>query len=105
MKCSVAIFVLSVVVLAAQPGEGFFHLIPDVIKGVSHGIHGLAHLIRGPGNNEVQADQQQLDQQEMDQQQLDQQQLDQQEMNQQQKDEQQLNKRSFKYQAVKHRIA
>uniref|UniRef100_A0A3B3TK64 Moronecidin-like n=2 Tax=Poecilia TaxID=8080 RepID=A0A3B3TK64_9TELE len=89
MKCSVAIFVLSVVVLAAQPGEGFFHLIPDVIKGVSHGIHGL----------------QQLDQQEMDQQQLDQQQLDQQEMNQQQKDEQQLNKRSFKYQAVKHRIA
>uniref|UniRef100_A0A3P9PTJ9 Dicentracin-like n=1 Tax=Poecilia reticulata TaxID=8081 RepID=A0A3P9PTJ9_POERE len=73
MKCSVFIFVLSMVVLAAQPGEGFLHLISHVINGVSHGIHGL--------------------------------QLDQQEMDQQQKDEQQLNKRSFKYQAVKHRIA
>uniref|UniRef100_A0A3B5MYM4 Uncharacterized protein n=1 Tax=Xiphophorus couchianus TaxID=32473 RepID=A0A3B5MYM4_9TELE len=59
MKCSVIIFVLSAVVLVAQPGEGFLHLLPGIIKDVGHGINGLKQAVE-------QADQQ-MDQQDKDQ--------------------------------------
>uniref|UniRef100_A0A3B5QF18 Moronecidin-like n=1 Tax=Xiphophorus maculatus TaxID=8083 RepID=A0A3B5QF18_XIPMA len=87
MKCSVIIFVLSAVVLAAQPGEGFLHLLPGIIKDVGHGINGL------------QLAQQEVDQQEVDQQKLAQQEVDQQKLAQQKVDQQQQLK------AVKYRIA
>ncbi|XP_023203544.1 moronecidin-like [Xiphophorus maculatus] len=104
MKCSVIIFVLSAVVLAAQPGEGFLHLLPGIIKDVGHGINGLAHLIHGPGDNEVQADQQQLAQQEVDQQEVDQQKLAQQEVDQQKLAQQKVDQQQ-QLKAVKYRIA
>nr|WKU84760.1 piscidin 3 [Lateolabrax japonicus] len=56
MKCTVIFLVLSMVVLMAQPGEGFFGML---IHGAIHAgkvIHGLIH-----GKEKVEMQQEQLD--------------------------------------------
>ncbi|XP_043962114.1 pleurocidin-like peptide WF3 isoform X2 [Gambusia affinis] len=98
MKLAVVFLVLSMVVLMAEPGEGFLgDLAINTLGKCAKGILGKKQAVE---QAEQQLDQQQLDQQELDQQQLDQQQLDQQELDQQQLDQQQLDqlqmqKRSF----------
>ncbi|MED6278985.1 hypothetical protein CHARACLAT_029873 [Characodon lateralis] len=90
MKGAALFLVLFMVVLLAQPGEGFIHLIGHAISAISSLFHGK--------NTKEQADQQQLDQMQLDQKQnemqQDQMQLDQQQLDQQQKEK--LDKRSLK---------
>ncbi|MEQ2253495.1 hypothetical protein ILYODFUR_032706 [Ilyodon furcidens] len=94
MKGAALFLVLFMVVLLAQPGEGFIHLIGHAISAISSLFHGK--------NTKEQADQQQLDQMQLDQKQnemqqdqkLDQMQVDQQQLDQQQKEK--LDKRSLK---------
>ncbi|MEQ2207784.1 hypothetical protein XENOCAPTIV_018602 [Xenoophorus captivus] len=94
MKGAALFLVLFMVVLMAQPGEGFIHLI-------GHAIHAISSLFHGK-NTKKQADQQELDQMQLDQKQnemqldqkLDQMQLDQQQLDQQQQEK--LDKRSLK---------
>ncbi|XP_037541870.1 moronecidin [Nematolebias whitei] len=101
MKCAVMFLVLSMVVLMAQPGEGFWH----VLAGAA--THLASHFLNNRGETaEEQADQQQLNQQlaqeeaqKLDLQRMNQQQLDEQQQQldeQQQQDQEQLNRRSFK---------
>ncbi|XP_044024459.1 pleurocidin-like peptide WF3 [Siniperca chuatsi] len=61
MKCIVVFLVLSMVVLMAEPGEGFFGAL---IHGAIHGIHSL---IKGKQNvAEQQEQQEQLDKRSVD---------------------------------------
>ncbi|XP_037837467.1 dicentracin-like [Kryptolebias marmoratus] len=72
MKCTVVFLVLSMVVLMAQPSEGFFGLL---FHGIKAAVHGITHLVRRRGRGkfaENQLDQQQLDNQQREQEQLDQ---------------------------------
>ncbi|XP_026174531.1 moronecidin-like [Mastacembelus armatus] len=70
MKFITLFFVLSLVVLMAEPGEGFFHHIISGIIHVGKAIHGAIH---GKDLQEQQAEQQRLEQQQLEQQQLEQQ--------------------------------
>nr|AMB38762.1 piscidin-1 [Oplegnathus fasciatus]BAM99884.1 piscidin [Oplegnathus fasciatus] len=54
MKCIVIFLVLSMVVLMAEPGEGFLGML---LHGVGHAIHGLIH-----GKQNVEEQQQQQEQ-------------------------------------------
>ncbi|XP_061563354.1 pteroicidin-alpha-like [Cololabis saira] len=95
MKCTVVFLVLSMVVLMAEPGEGF---IGAVLSAVPHIFHGIKSLFHGKDKLAEKLDQQQLEQLDRElQEQLDrelQEQLDQQQ--QEQLDQQQLmDKRLF----------
>ncbi|XP_043962115.1 pleurocidin-like peptide WF3 isoform X3 [Gambusia affinis] len=75
MKLAVVFLVLSMVVLMAEPGEGFLgDLAINTLGKCAKGVLGKKQAAE---QAEQQLDQQQLDQQQLDQQQLDQQQLDQ----------------------------
>ncbi|CAG5928404.1 unnamed protein product [Menidia menidia] len=58
MKCTLALLVLSMVVMMAEPGEGFFGLITHAIKGIHKLIHGKQQL----ADEQVAQEQQQLEQ-------------------------------------------
>ncbi|MED6250033.1 hypothetical protein ATANTOWER_023514, partial [Ataeniobius toweri] len=85
MKGTALFLVLFMVVLLAQPGEGFVHLIGHAINAISSLFHGK--------NTKEQADQQELDQMQLDQKQNEMQ-LDQLQLDQMQKEK--LDKRSLK---------
>uniref|UniRef100_A0A3Q2DH99 Uncharacterized protein n=1 Tax=Cyprinodon variegatus TaxID=28743 RepID=A0A3Q2DH99_CYPVA len=57
MKCAWMFLVLSMVVMMAQPGEGFFGLL---IHGITHAVHGIKKLIDGKENLAEQQAEEQL---------------------------------------------
>ncbi|XP_054910249.1 pleurocidin-like peptide WF3 [Poeciliopsis prolifica] len=95
MKLAVVFLALSMVVLMAEPGEGF---LGDVLKQVAgRCVNGVLGNKKAMDQANLQVDQQKLDQllDQLVQEQLDQQKLDQEQLDQQDEDQLQMQKRSF----------
>uniref|UniRef100_A0A1A8CC53 Uncharacterized protein n=1 Tax=Nothobranchius kadleci TaxID=1051664 RepID=A0A1A8CC53_NOTKA len=103
MKSTVAFLVLSMLVLMAQPSEGFFGLLMNTIPHIIGGISSLVKNRRGVEQVDQQhldqnQDLQQLDQdQQLDQQQLEQEKFDQKKLEQEKFDQKKLNKFLLKH--------
>uniref|UniRef100_A0A1A7YV35 Uncharacterized protein n=2 Tax=Iconisemion striatum TaxID=60296 RepID=A0A1A7YV35_9TELE len=102
MKVTVAFLVLSMVVLMAQPSEGFFGMLAKAIPHIIKGIAGRFKNRNGEQEIQQHLDQnqilQQLDQdKQLQQDQLDEEQLEQDQVEQKQLDQKKLNKFLVKY--------